>query len=295
MWLRDLLPERMIYKQEAFDRSLLEMARSGVPPSELGRLIPFFNQISIGRASHPLGLINAGDPTGAADDSAEIGKIYARETAFALRWAGLYNAAIAEACKPGATVESVLAVARGFARYRAEGGLLYAGYDTVERDLMHNPGLHKVLLGNGLATSVAGFLGGVPETTYGENIGVLAITRVFSSRVIQGAAVIAILLSFIQKFGAAIQTIPQPVLGGVTIILYGMIASVGLRTLIENKVDMAQNRNLLIVSVIFSFGVGGMIFKFGPDFEFAGIASAAISGIILNLFLPMEKKKEAAK
>ncbi len=174
------------------------------------------------------------------------------------------------------------------------GHLLVIG-DTVERDLMHNPGLHKVLLGNGLATAVAGFLGGVPETTYGENIGVLAITRVFSSRVIQGAAVIAILLSFIQKFGAAIQTIPQPVLGGVTIILYGMIASVGLRTLIENKVDMAQNRNLLIASVIFSFGVGGMVFKFSPDFEFAGIASAAISGIILNLILPMEKKKEAAK
>ena len=174
------------------------------------------------------------------------------------------------------------------------GHLLVIG-DTVERDLMHNPGLHKVLLGNGLATAVAGFLGGVPETTYGENIGVLAITRVFSSRVIQGAAVIAILLSFIQKFGAAIQTIPEPVLGGVTIILYGMIASVGLRTLIENKVDMAQNRNLLIASVIFSFGVGGMVFKFSPDFEFAGIASAAISGIILNLILPMEKKKEAAK
>jgi len=172
------------------------------------------------------------------------------------------------------------------------GHLLVIG-DTVERDLMHNPGLHKVLLGNGLATGVAGFLGGVPETTYGENIGVLAITRVFSSRVIQGAAVIAILLSFIQKFGAAIQTIPEPVLGGVTIILYGMIASVGLRTLIENKVNMASNRNLLIVSVIFSFGVGGMVFKFSPDFEFAGIASAAISGIILNLILPKDKDSEA--
>jgi uracil permease len=172
------------------------------------------------------------------------------------------------------------------------GHLLVIG-DTVERDLMHNPGLHRVLLGNGIATAVAGFLGGVPETTYGENIGVLAITRVFSARVIQGAAVIAILLSFVQKFGAAIQTIPQPVLGGVTIILYGMIASVGLRTLIENKVDMAQNRNLLIASVIFSFGVGGMVFKFGPDFEFAGIASAAISGIILNLILPVPKEKKA--
>ena len=174
------------------------------------------------------------------------------------------------------------------------GHLLVIG-DTVERDLMHDPGLHKVLLGNGIATAVAGFLGGVPETTYGENIGVLAITRVFSSRVIQGAAVIAILLSFVQKFGAAIQTIPQPVLGGVTIILYGMIASVGLRTLIENKVNMASNRNLLIVSVIFSFGVGGMIFKFGPDFEFAGIASAAIVGIVLNLVLPQEKEIEEKK
>jgi len=172
------------------------------------------------------------------------------------------------------------------------GHLLVIG-DTVERDLMHKPGLHRVLLGNGLATMFAGFLGGVPETTYGENIGVLAITRVFSSRVIQGAAVIAILLSFIQKFGAAIQTIPEPVLGGVTIILYGMIASVGLRTLIENKVNMASNRNLLIVSVIFSFGVGGMIFKFSPDFQFAGIASAAITGIILNLILPKDKESEA--
>lgn len=172
------------------------------------------------------------------------------------------------------------------------GHLLVIG-DTVDRDLMQKPGLHKVLLGNGIATSVAGFFGGVPETTYGENIGVLAITRVFSSRVIQGAAVIAILLSFVQKFGAAIQTIPEPVLGGVTIILYGMIASVGLRTLIENKVNMASNRNLLIVSVIFSFGVGGMVFNFGEGFEFAGIASAAITGILLNLVLPKDKDSEA--
>ena len=170
------------------------------------------------------------------------------------------------------------------------GHLLVIG-DTVERDLMRQPGLHRVLLGNGLATALAGFLGGVPETTYGENIGVLAITKVFSSRIIQGAAVIAILLSFVQKFGAAIQTIPAPVLGGVTIILYGMIASVGLRTLIENKVNMASNRNLLIVSVIFSFGVGGMVFKFGENFQFAGIATAAICGIILNLVLPKDKEE----
>ena len=167
------------------------------------------------------------------------------------------------------------------------GHLLVIG-DTVDRDLMRNPGLHKVLLGNGLATFIAGFLGGVPQTTYGENIGVLAITRVFSSRVIEGAALIAILLSFVQKFGAAIQTIPEPVLGGITIILYGMIASVGLRNLVEAKVNLSNNRNLIIVSVIFTLGVGGIVINFG-GYSFAGVGPAAIIGILLNLLLPEDK------
>lgn len=135
VWLRDLDPERMIYKQERFDRSLLELARAGVPPSELGRLWPFPNVVSMARASHPLGLINAGDPRSAADDTFEVGKVYASETAFALRWAALYNAAIAEACRPQATVESVLATAREYATYRAEAGSLYALYDTVEMEV----------------------------------------------------------------------------------------------------------------------------------------------------------------
>jgi len=135
VWLRDLDPARMVYKQEPFDRSLLELARSGVPPSELGQLWPFPNVNSVARAFHPLGLINAGDPAGAADDTFAVGRILARETSFALRWAALYNAALAEACRPAATVESVLAAARRFARYRAEAGQLYALYDTVERDL----------------------------------------------------------------------------------------------------------------------------------------------------------------
>ena len=133
VWLRDLDPERMVYKQEAFDRSLLELARAGVPPCELGQLMPFPNVVSMARASHPLGLINAGDPAGAADDTFEVGKVYARETSFALRWAALYNAAIAEACRPDATIESVLTVARRFVGYRA--APLYAPYDTVEREL----------------------------------------------------------------------------------------------------------------------------------------------------------------
>lgn len=171
------------------------------------------------------------------------------------------------------------------------GHLLVIG-ETVDRDLLRAPGLHRVLLGNGLATMVAGLLGGVPETTYGENIGVLAITRVFSSRVIQGAAIIAIVLSFIGKFGAAIETIPEPVLGGVTIILYGMIASVGLRNMVEARVNMANNRNLLIVSVIFTLGVGGIALTFGK-ISFVGIGPAAIVGILLNLVLPRDKETEA--
>jgi len=135
VWLRDLDPQRMKYKQERFDRSLLELARAGVPPSELGRLWPYPNVVSMARASHPLGLINAGDPRGAADDSFAVGRVYAPETAFALRWAALYNAAIAEACRPRASAASVLGVARQFVSYRAEAGSLYAMYDTIEQEV----------------------------------------------------------------------------------------------------------------------------------------------------------------
>ena len=135
VWRRDLDPEKMRYKQERFDRSLLELARAGVPPSELGRLWPFPNVVAMARASHPLGLINAGDPQGAADDAFEVGKVYAGETTFALRWAALYDAAIAEACRPGATVKSTLETAKQFVSYRAEAGGLYAAYDTIQREV----------------------------------------------------------------------------------------------------------------------------------------------------------------
>jgi ADP-ribosylglycohydrolase len=135
VWLRDLDPERMALKQEPFDRSLLELARAGVPPCDLGRLWPFPNVVSMARASQPLGLINAGDPRGAADDTFEVGRVYAAETAFALRWAALLNAAIAEACRPGASVASVLETAQRFVYYRAEAGRLYADYDALEREV----------------------------------------------------------------------------------------------------------------------------------------------------------------
>ncbi len=137
VWLRDLDPERMKYKQEAFDRSLLQLARAGVPPSELGRLWPFPNVVSAARASHPLGLVNAGNPRAAADDTYEVGRVYCQETSFALRWAALYNAAIAQACEPDATVESVLETARRFVSYRKEAGELYALYDTIAQEVDH--------------------------------------------------------------------------------------------------------------------------------------------------------------
>lgn len=141
VWRRDLVPEKMTYKQEPFDRSLLELLRSGIPASELGRLSFFNNVISVARVSHPVGLINAGDSRAAADDSIEIGKLYLRETDFGLRWAALYNAGIAEACKPNATVESVIQTIKQYANYRAETGSLYKGavdkfaYDTVAREV----------------------------------------------------------------------------------------------------------------------------------------------------------------
>jgi len=137
VWMRDLSPERMVYKQEAFDRSLFELAKAGVPPSELGGLWPFPNVVTLARASHPLGLINAGDPRGAADDSFQVGQVYLRPTTFGVRWAALYNASIAEACRPGATVESVISTAKQFVHYRAEAGSLYRIYDTIEQEVSH--------------------------------------------------------------------------------------------------------------------------------------------------------------
>jgi ADP-ribosylglycohydrolase len=135
VWLRDLDPEHMVHKQERFDVSLLELARAGVPAAELGRFWLHPNVVSLARASHPLGLINAGDPRAAADDTFEVGRVYAAEGAFALRWAALYNAAVAAACQPDATVDSVLTAARDYAVYRAEAGRLYRLYDTVQKEL----------------------------------------------------------------------------------------------------------------------------------------------------------------
>ncbi|RTR35515.1 uracil permease [Robertmurraya yapensis] len=162
---------------------------------------------------------------------------------------------------------------------------------VVNRNYIKDPGLHRSIVADGLGTFVSAFLGGPPKTTYGENIGVLAITRVYSIYVIFGAAIIAILFSFVGKAMAFIQTIPTAVLGGISILLFGIIASSGLRMLVESKIDFGNNRNLVISSVILVLGIGGAALRITDSFSIEGMALAAIVGVILNLVLPGRDKE----
>lgn len=164
---------------------------------------------------------------------------------------------------------------------------------VVGRDYIKNPGLHRSILGDGTATMISALIGGPPKTTYGENIGVLAITRVYSVYVIAGAAVLAILFGFIGKMTALISTIPTPVMGGVSILLFGIIASSGLRMLVDSKIDFGDKRNLVISSVILVIGIGGAYIKVSPSFQIQGMALAAICGVLLNLILPGRQPAEA--
>ena len=155
------------------------------------------------------------------------------------------------------------------------------------RQFLKEPGLHRTLLGDGIATSVSAFLGGPANTTYGENTGVIGMTRIASVSVIRNAAFIAIALSFLGKFTALISTIPNAVLGGMSILLYGVIASNGLKVLIKERVDFGQMRNLIIASAMLVLGLGGAILKLGPV-TLSGTALSAMTGILLNLILPYE-------
>ncbi|ARD49237.1 uracil permease [Sporosarcina sp. P37] len=157
---------------------------------------------------------------------------------------------------------------------------------VVERNYIENPGLHRSLLGDGLGTLISGMVGGPPKTTYGENIGVLAITKVYSVYVILGAAVFAIMFSFVGKVMALIATIPAAVLGGISILLFGIIASSGIRMLIDHKIDFDNQRNLVIASIILVIGIGGATINISPTFQVGGMALAAIVGVLLNLVLP---------
>lgn len=157
---------------------------------------------------------------------------------------------------------------------------------VVGKDLLKDPGLHSSMFGDGVASVIASFIGGPPNTTYGENIGVLAITRAFSIYLFVGAAIFAILFGFCGKVSALLSSIPQPVMGGVSILLFGIIASSGLRMLVENKIDFAQKRNLIIASVILVIGIGGAAIHIGSHFSLEGMALASIIGIVLNQILP---------
>ena len=160
---------------------------------------------------------------------------------------------------------------------------------VIDRNLIQKPGLHRSVFGDGIATIIGSAIGGPPLTTYGENIGVLAITRVFSVFVIGGAAIAAVLFSTIGKVSALISSIPTAVMGGVSILLFGIIASSGLRMLIDNKVDFGSQRNLIIASVILVIGIGGAFIQFG-DFTLSGMALATLAGILLNVILPGRTK-----
>ena len=163
---------------------------------------------------------------------------------------------------------------------------------TTGKNFIEDPGLHRTLVGDGLATAFAGMFGGPANTTYGENTGVLALSKVYDPRVVRLAAIYAIILSFSPKFDALVNSIPTAIVGGVSFILYGMISAVGVRNIVENQVDLTKSRNLIIAAVMFVSGlgfssVGGVTFTVGgAAVTLSGLAIAALCGVILNAILP---------
>jgi uracil permease len=171
-------------------------------------------------------------------------------------------------------------------------GDMYAISGVAEKKFVKDPGLHRTLLGDGIATAFAGFFGGPPNTTYSEVTGAVALTKIADPRVLRIAAVTAIIFSLVGKVSAILKTIPAAVLGGIMLLLFGMIASIGIKTLIDNKIDFSITRNQVIVSVILTIGIGGAQLSYG-NFSLAGIGLASVVGVLLNLVLP--KSKEAIK
>ena len=168
------------------------------------------------------------------------------------------------------------------------GGVIAVG-SVTGRDYLKTPGLHRTLLGDGIATTAAGLFGGPPNTTYAEVTGAVMLTKNYNPKIMTWAAVFAITLAFIGKIGALLQSIPVPVMGGILCLLFGSIAAVGLNTMIRHKVDLAEARNLVIVSVTLVFGIGGVLVGSGDgpdDWGLKGIALCAIVAIALNLILP---------
>lgn len=161
---------------------------------------------------------------------------------------------------------------------------------VVGKDFFKDPGIHRTLLGDGLATIAAGLLGGPANTTYGENTGVLAVTKVYDPAILRIAACYAIILGFIGKFGILLQTIPLPVMGGVSVILFGMIASVGVRTVVDARLDFSNSRNLIIASIIFVLGIAVDNIVIWQTVSVSGLALAAFAGVVLNKILPQDRE-----
>ena len=184
---------------------------------------------------------------------------------------------------PVFNLNAILMIAPAFLVVLAEhiGHLVVTG-NIVERNLLEDPGLDRSLLGDGISNVLSGLVGATPNTTYGENIGVMAITKVFSVYVIGGAAMIAILISFVGKFAALVRSIPIPVMGGVSILLFGVIAAAGIRMLIEHRVDYTKSRNLILTSIVLVAGVSGAAVKIG-SVELKGMALGTVVSILASL------------
>lgn len=172
------------------------------------------------------------------------------------------------------------------------GHLIVTG-NIVGKELTKDPGLHRSLMGDGVSTVISGFTGSVPTTTYGENMGVMAITRVYSVWVIGGAAVISIVLAFIGKLSGLIQSIPVPVMGGISLLLFGVIAASGIRMLVEEKVDYSRSSNLILTSVVFVIGISGAFLKIG-HVQLKGMALATVAGMILSIIFHLIEKYKLA-
>ncbi len=168
-------------------------------------------------------------------------------------------------------------------------GDMYAIGSVANKDFIKEPGLHRTLLGDGIATILAGFLGGVPNTTYSEVTGAISLTKITDPRILRISAITAIIFSLVGKITGFLKSIPESVLGGIMLLLFGMIASVGIKTLILSKTDFNEVRNQVIVSVVLTIGIGGAVITYG-SFSLAGIGLASIVGVILNLILPDREK-----
>uniref|UniRef100_UPI0032180651 uracil-xanthine permease family protein n=1 Tax=uncultured Draconibacterium sp. TaxID=1573823 RepID=UPI0032180651 len=170
-------------------------------------------------------------------------------------------------------------------------GDMYAIGGVCEKNFIEKPGLHRTLLGDGIATGLAGFFGGVPNTTYSEVTGAITLTKITNPFVLRISAITAIVFAFVGKISGFLKTIPQSVLGGIMLLLFGMIASIGIKTLVDSRTNMSETRNQVIVSIVLTVGIGGAVIQYGT-FSLAGIGLAATVGIILNLVLPRTKKEE---